>query len=212
MILTEEQEALIKEKLNYTVKFKETFDEVYDHVISTAEAADYYNGPDEIIEQEFGSYANLKAMEKARAKLLFKVMRKKHGLNMAYFFNWPVIIFTLAITIAGYFIAANPAYRRYLKLVTVALALAPILFVLFKKLESKYKAWRYDIYQKQSIKDNYIFIAAVLSNSLLNFVNFLNSNYVLYGSVVLFIFVCYSVYVLGFFRLYREEYHINIAQ
>jgi hypothetical protein len=216
MIVTTEQQRAIQQELNYAVKYKETYDELYDHVMLIIEKmpgnVTVYGTTltKNIIDNEFGGYEGLKQMEKDRAKLLFKVLRKKHGQNLIRFFNWPTIAFTLMLCLTGYYLAIN-LNHRYIKLLIAAIALAPILFVLYRRVSKWIIAWKFDEYSKQSIKDNYIFTAAILSNSLLNVFNFFNSDYILYGSTLAFVFVCYNIYVLSFFKLYRDEYKINLA-
>ena len=72
MILTEEQILAVKKHLSYEIKYQETFNEVFDHVMLVINQM-----PDsqivypetltnQIIELEFGSYDNLKAMEKSK--------------------------------------------------------------------------------------------------------------------------------------------------
>lgn len=218
MTLTDEQKQDIQHELKYAVKYKETYDELYDHIISIIETTEgnvtWYGTTftKNIIDNEFGGYHGLKQMEADRAKLLFKALRKKHGQNILKFFNWPTIAFTLVISLAGYYMALNPLTHRYIKIIIGVLALSPIFFVLIRRLLRLFIDWKFDRYDKQSIKDGYIFTAAVLANSLFNVFNFFNSDYVLYGATIAGIFVCYSIYVLSFFMLYRDEYRINLAR
>jgi hypothetical protein len=218
MILNEEQQQELQQELNYAVEYRETYEEVYDHVVSAMEhiadgkIADVTTVARHIIDEEFGGYAALKAMEKDRVKLMNVAMRKKHFQHMLQFLNFPVVGFTVVITIAAYFIAGNPVSRGYLLGFTTASAVVPMLFLLYKKLSDKFKQWQFDVYKKQSIKDNYIFIAALLSNSTFNLLNIANHRIQMNGGVCIFIFVFYMVYVLSFFKLYRDEFKLNIAQ
>jgi small neutral amino acid transporter SnatA (MarC family) len=217
MILNEEQQQELQKELNYAVKYRETYDEVYDHLVSAIEQVADDKGADvatlakHIIDDEFGGYDALKAMERDRVKLMNFAMRKKHFQHMFQFFNLPVVGFTAIITVAAYFLAANPVSRRYLLEFTTASAVVPMLFLLYKKLSDKFKQWQFDIYKKQSIKDNYIFIAALLSNSTFNLLNIANHRIQMNGGVCIFIFVFYVVYVLSFFRLYRDEFKMQLT-
>jgi hypothetical protein len=218
MILNEEQQQELQKELNYAVKYRETYDEVYDHVVSAIEhidddmVADVNMAAKHIIDEEFGGYDALKAMEKDRVKLMNVAMRKKHFQHMMQFLNFPVVGFTVVVTIVAYFIAGNPVSRGYLLEFTTASAVVPMLFILYKKLSDKFKQWQFDIYKKQSIKDNYIFIAALLSNSTFNLLNIANHRIQMNAGVCIFIFVFYMVYVLSFFKLYKDEFKIDIAR
>src|SRR4051812_40527688 len=123
MKLNEEQLANLQQELNHAVKYKETYDELYDHIlteIGTYDAQQPYTPAmvKQIIDNNFGGYEALKQTEKDRVKLVTAAMRKKHWQHMMEFFNFPVAAFTLAITIAAYFAAANPAGRSYLIQIT----------------------------------------------------------------------------------------------
>jgi hypothetical protein len=99
MILTEVQQLELRKELNYAVKYRETYDEVYDHVVSAIEnmaddkVYDVATATKHIINEEFGGYDTLKAMEKDRVKLMNVAMRKKHFQHMLQFLNFPVVGF-----------------------------------------------------------------------------------------------------------------------
>lgn len=217
MKLNKEQLADLQHELNYAVKYKETYDELYDHILTEIETCNEQpllatTVAKQIIDNEFGGYDALKKMEKDRVKLMNFAMRKKHFQHMLQFLNFPVVGFTVVITIAAYFLAGNPVSRRYLLEFTTATAVVPMLFLLYKKLSDKFKQWKFDIYKKQSIKDNYIFIAALLSNSTFNLLNIANHRIQMNAGVCIFIFVFYMVYVLSFFKLYKDEFKMDIAR
>ncbi|MBW4890834.1 hypothetical protein KXQ82_13970 [Mucilaginibacter sp. HMF5004] len=217
MTLTEEQLQELQDELNFVVKYRETYEEVYDHIASAIERLDDTEidvtaTAKKIINEEFGGRDELKAMEKDRVKLMNIAMRKKHFQHMMQFFNFPVVGFTVIITIAAYFLTANQVSRGYLLEFTTASAVVPMLFILYKKLSAKYKQWDFAEYKKQSVKDNYIFIAALLSNSTFNLLNIANHRIQMNGGVCIFIFVFYMVYVLSFFKLYRDEFKLNMAR
>lgn len=215
MKLTEQQLSAIQQKLTCTVKYKETYDELYDHVISTIENLDgeYTDTTiDEVIEHDFGSYDNLNNIERSSTKLAGKAMQKKHWQNITYFLNWPAVLFTIALIIAGYYICINPANRKTLIGFTILCAILPISYLLLTKLYAKYRAWYFNDYRKASIKDGYIYNAAILSNSVINILMFaINKTILLAGPISLLVFVMYTIYVLSFFKLYRQTYKVNIA-
>lgn len=216
MILTAEQLADLQQQLNYAVKYQETYDELYDHILTgidncTGQQPGASAMAKQIIDNEFGGYEALKQMEKDRAKLVTRSMRKKHWQNMMGFFNFPMAALTVVATVAACFIAANAQGRRSLIVFTTISAIVPILFVLYKKLSKKYLEWRADIYQKQSIKENYIFIAAILANSTFNLLNAFAQKIQMNAGLTIFAFVFYMVYVLSFFKLYRDEFKMQLT-
>jgi len=216
MKLNEEQLADLRQELNYAVKYKETYDELYDHIlteIDTYPQQSLYTTTvaRQIIDNEFGGYEALKQMEKDRVKLVNCAMRKTHWQNMMEFFNFPVAALTIAVTIAAYFIAAGEHGRRALIIFTTFSALAPMVFVLYKRMSKKYLEWQADIYQKQSLKENYIFIAALLANSMFNLLNAFTKHLQMNAGLTMFVFVFYMVYVLSFFKLYRQEFKMQLT-
>jgi len=216
MKLNEEQLTELQQELKYAVKYKETYDEVYDHILSTIDTYDeevIYVTPvtKQIIDQDFGGYETLKKTEKSRVKLMTFAMRKKHWQHMLQFFNFPVVAFTIAATIAAYFISANPDNRKILLGFVAISSFTPLLFVAFKKLASKYRAWYSDSYQPQSIKENYIVIAAMLSNSMFNLLSFAGHRLQTNAAITVVVFVIYMVYVLSFFKLYQDEFKMQLT-
>lgn len=216
MILTSEQILTIEQKLSYAVKYQETYDELYDHVISTIENLDgVYTDVtlDGVIESGFGGYNNLKAIERNSAKIAGKAMQIRHWQNINCFFNWPTVLLTTIITIIGYYICIDSLNRKHLLQFTTTCAALPLLYLAFKMMLNKYKAWYLNDYKKPSIKDSYIFMAAILSNSIINVLTFVaNRTVIMNGAISLLIFVCYVIYVMSFFKLYREAYRLNFAR
>ncbi|WP_448703020.1 hypothetical protein ACFGVR_11770 [Mucilaginibacter sp. AW1-3] len=216
MKLNEEQLADLQRELNYAVKYRETYDELYDHVLTGIEAydgqpADPTLMAKQIIKNEFGGYEALKRMEEDRVKLVNRAMRKKHGQNMREFFNFPMAVLTIAVTVAAYFIARTPHGREALLIFTMFSAITPIMFLFYKKAAKRYREWHTDNYQKQSLKDNYIFIAAILANSMFNVLNMSLKHLPINAPLAMCIFVLYMVYVLSFFKLYRQEFRMQLT-
>jgi len=218
MILTEEQLQDLKQELRYATRYQETYDEVLDHVVTAIDNMDTKEElyattlTKSIIDNEFGGYEALKDMEKNHAKLVMHSMRVKHWENIKWFFNWPTVMLTAALVVAGYVIDSHASSHKVLLLVTFGASACPLLFIGFKKLIGKYSGYYTGVYTKPSIKDGYILNAAMLSCNTINLVSFTLKNFNLYGTLTLFVFVVYSVFVLSFFKLYREEYRIIIAR
>lgn len=217
MKLNEEQLTDLQQELNYAVKFKETYDELYDHILTEIDM--YPEQPlyattvaKQIIDNEFGGYEALKQMETDRVKLVNFAMRKKHWQNMMEFFNFPMAALTIVATIAAYFVAVNRNGREGLIIFTTFSALAPIVFVFYKRMSKKYGEWRMGIYQKQSLKENYIFIAAIFANSMFNLLNAFTKHLQMNAGLTMFVFVFYMVYVLSFFKLYRQEFKMQLTR
>jgi hypothetical protein len=216
MKLNEEQLADLQQELNYAVQYKETYDELYDHILTEIDTYDeqpLYSTTvaKQIIDDEFGGYEALKQTEKDRVKLVNAAMRKKHWQNMMAFFNFPMAALTIVATIAAYFVAVNPHGSRMLLLFTTFSAIAPMLFVLYKRLSKKILEWHADIYTKQSLKEDYILIAAFIANSMFNLLNAFSQKIQLNAGLTMFVFVFYMVYVLSFFKLYRQEFKMQLT-
>jgi hypothetical protein len=217
MKLNNEQLADLQQELNYAVQYKETYDELYDHILTEIDTYDEQplyaiTVAKQIIANDFGGYDALKRMEKDSVKLMTTAMRKKHWQYMLQFFNFPVVIFTAVITIGAYFIALNQVSRELLLSFIAMCAMAPLLYVSFKWVfAAKYRGWYFNDYQKQSVKNNYIFIAAMLSNSLFNLTTFIGHRLETNIAATVIVFVCYMVFVLSFFKLYRDEFKMQLT-
>lgn len=214
MKLTDEQKLDIHQKLNYALKYRETFDEVYDHILQSIECLPgTYTDElfEQIVETEFGGFENLKYIESQSMSQAYKAMQKRHGQNMAWFFNWPTLAFTIALTTAGFFIDKNPATHKWLMSFTFVAAVSPVLFIWGKLGLTKYRAWQSGVYKKPSIKDRYINYAATLSCNVVNLFAYFTRDFDFYGVTTLLVFLAYSIYVMSFFRLYNQEYKPTIA-
>ena len=140
-------------------------------------------------------------------------MQKKHWQNIMYFFNWPVVLFTASLVVLGYYFCVDAVNRKHLMTFTATTALFPMCYLLLNRLYRKYKEWYHNDYRKPSIKDGYIFNTALLSNSIITILlNVLDRSVLMMGPIALLVFVLYSIFVLSFFKLYRQQYRLNIAQ
>ncbi|WP_295655655.1 hypothetical protein [uncultured Mucilaginibacter sp.] len=217
MKLNEEQLQDLKQELRYATRYQETYDELLDHVVTAIDNMDTKEElyattlTKNIIDNEFGGYEALKDMEKNHARLVMSAMSKKHWENIKWFFNWPTVMLTAALVVVGFMIDSHASSHKVLLLVTFGASVCPFLFIAFKKLMTKYSGYYSGVYTKPSIKDGYIFNAAMLSCNTINVVSFTLRNFNLYGTLNLFVFVVYSVFVLSFFKLYREEYRLITA-
>lgn len=217
MILNIEQIQKIQQKISFAVKYQETYNEVYDHVLSAIDNASETNIDavvlaDKIVEQDLGGYQALGKAEDDHVKQVTRAMRKKHWHNIVEFFNIPLIGFTLLITIASGYLVSDPADRRYLLIFAFSSSITPLLFIFYGKISAKYLEWKYGIYKKSSLKDNYIFIAAILGESMFNLLNMGINKIVMNAGITLFIFIFYVIYVLSFFKLYMAEFKMNLAR
>jgi len=213
MKLNEEQKLGIREMLTFALKYQETFDELYDHVLQSLEClpGNYTDEFGQVMETEFGGYENLKNIEEKSMMQTYTAMRKRHRQNIARFFNWPTIAFTALLVIAGGFIDKNPATHGSLMEFTYISALSPLLVILYKRGLAKYRAWQTGVYKKPSIKDRYILLAAGTSCNLVCGFSFCTRNYDFYGVTTLVVFVAFSIFTMSLFKLYNQEHKSTVA-
>lgn len=129
MKLTEEQLQVLQIILSGYVKYKETYEEVYDHVLTDLENG-YYSKPfDEaintIVLNDFGGSAGLRLMERKRRWAVARQVLAKQGRYLINHFKWPLLPVTITIYALIYYLITNFNFgfnRLYFLVATVLIA------------------------------------------------------------------------------------------
>jgi hypothetical protein len=217
MTVTNQDKEYLHALLWANVRNQETYEELYDHILTALECASETDGPasrylDIIIARDFGTIAILKDLEIERVKVLTTHIRKRLWKRVLAYFKFPLMLFTLCATGLIFVMIGNVSRTSIFWLITM-IALMP--FVSHSVHLVKH-LWHRET-QKVSVKDGAI---ATISCgiSFLNFTIFQifhNDHYWLFNRthplVISVIFMCYSIYTLSFIKVYAEEFKMNIA-
>ncbi len=129
MKITEEQLQVLKITLSGYVKYKEAYEEVYDHVLTALENGDNTKPLDETINtillNDFGGLAGLRLIERKRRWAVTLQVLAKQGSYLINHFKWPLLPVTLIIYALIYYLITNFNFgfnRLYFLLATVLIA------------------------------------------------------------------------------------------
>ncbi|MBW4890835.1 hypothetical protein KXQ82_13975 [Mucilaginibacter sp. HMF5004] len=108
MILTKEQKANIGVLVSNEVEYHETYQEVYDHVITSLEEkqdlADLQRAYGNILEDDFGGHYGIKMLEENRRRIVRKETFQKQKDQLYWFFKLPGLLVLITFcSIYGYF-------------------------------------------------------------------------------------------------------------
>jgi hypothetical protein len=101
MILTEEQKANVSVLVNNEVEYQETYQEVYDHILTSLEARqalpDLQKAYREILEDDFGGHLGIEILEESRRHTVWNETFQNQKLVFYRFFKWPGLVLLIAL-------------------------------------------------------------------------------------------------------------------
>jgi hypothetical protein len=220
MMITKAEQESIREVLWHNLKYRETFDELYDHILSSIEIKeDDKQRPYElaryIVDTEFGGWDGIKKLETAREKSIQRQFRKSLWTEMKSYFSFPLIAFTVLIT-AGIFSIASNGSRMYIStflFITVMVPAVTWYFIApFNRWSKKYKP---------SIKErsaerlgtfgvslfNILLLSSGLFSAQPNYKFLLKANTSLLTPVAILLIV----YCLSAVKVFRREFKLQIT-
>ena len=127
MKLTDEQLQVLQIVLSGYVKYKETYEEVYDHVLTALENSDHSKPLDEAINtillNDFGGFAGLRLIERKCRWAVARQVLAKQGNYLINHFKLPLLPVTIAIYALIYYLIAyfNLGFNRLLLLLATVI-------------------------------------------------------------------------------------------
>jgi hypothetical protein len=219
MIVNNESKEQLKIILWNYIKFQETYNEVYDHVLTALESKhdatlSFEANALAVITADFGGILKLKDLERRGIKAIHNQVARKHIHNALNYFKFPSIAYTALLTILTYYVA-NTKFISVVLLAAVFIMLTPTILVgvrVVKKALSEKTG-------KPSIKDNMFNLTGIYGVVLYNAINAtaITRHLKLHqlsqwhiGAIVLVI-LFYTIYGLSFIKLYRDEVKTQMA-
>jgi hypothetical protein len=212
------QQESLKALLWENIKYQETYNEVYDHIISALEADDDNQQPfndkvQAIIDADFGGLSQFAVMEKEQVKCINNQIAKKQMHFAAAFFRLPLIIYTTLACFAIYQLAGTKLLSIVL-LIAICVMLAPTIIIGFRMLNNASAKKR-----KPSIKTNMFNQLGIYGVILYYAINphlitdhlLLKAPDTLHLVMVTALVMFYLIFGLSFIRLYRSELKLKLA-
>nr|WP_067058207.1 hypothetical protein [Mucilaginibacter sp. L294] len=104
---TEQQLKVVQDYLHKTLTYRETYEEIYDHILSAVEHQPnnilFEDAINNIIRNDFGSHENLLKIEKANKNALVKETINTYLQYFWYYFKLPGLLYTLLVALLAYY-------------------------------------------------------------------------------------------------------------
>lgn len=218
---TEQQDILLRNYLRDALQYRETYEEVYDHVLSALEHNQYTGTLEEAVNQilrdDFGGYTELRKMEsKAKSEVLNEGVRKCVNFYFGYF-KWPSLPFTLGFAVLVYFTLAQ---IRLEAMVLEGMFALIILTPAILSLRRYYVVGYLFRDTKRSVRDDVFARISMVPTRLFVFFGIALCINVSKGKdiwhnvnplVLTILYVASAVYLLALIKLYRDEFKMNLT-
>jgi hypothetical protein len=220
MTITPAQQNDIHAVLWYNVKYRETFDELYDHILTSIEhepegTRQPHEIAHDIIYNEFGGWDQLKKLERSREKAIRAQLWRKVWQYVKEHFSFPLIAFTLIAASAVYYLTDHVP-RHLVFMVMYAIAMAPVVLwgrAAPNRWSKRYKATLYEgIAERLGTVGMGFFNCAIFAPALL-----LNNEHYKYiqqahASFLAIIAVICLIYSLSVIKIYKEDLKLSILK
>lgn len=104
---TEQQLMVLQNYLHKTLTYRETYEEIYDHILSAVEYQpdniSFEDAINKVISNDFGDPKNLLKIEKANKDALVKETINTYMKYFWYYFKLPGLLYTLGIALLSYY-------------------------------------------------------------------------------------------------------------
>ncbi|MES2653887.1 MAG: hypothetical protein V4663_19265 [Bacteroidota bacterium] len=215
MLLTEKQKTEIKDYIIGVPKYRETYNELYDHIVNSLEDSEVAFSIDEVVNvvnRDFGGFSEVVYQEEIYHKEISKKYNRYFRAQFVDTLKW-YGIFPLAFCLMIYFSNGSSVFNtKPMLLATVISCMGVAVLAFVKIFINRIK------YSKFSILDNYLaldcsfglggiglFLQAMLKENIFN----LDDNGKLIATLTLH-FIC-VIYVRTFMKIYKAKFKILAA-
>ena len=214
MKLTAEQQQEVASLVSGTTKYRETYDEVYDHVLNRLMAENQvysFTLVDEILAEDFGGGTEILANEIIHAKRITKQYFRLFKGEIINAFKWPQLPGNLVMIMSWVFLYYSTLKTGFnTKPINASIGIIAILMCLFYYLKRYYLDRKL---QKPSIKYSFLQASTSIGVSFYVFMFFwfLSPDSIVEISrnlktiLVLSLFCCTSIYLRAFIKLYNKK-------
>jgi hypothetical protein len=220
MKLDARQDELLKHYLRKVFLYRETYEEVYDHIISALQhqpdAGSFERQVNTIIHDDFGGHNNLVRMEANAKKAIVKDVRRHQLKCFLSFLKFPNLLYVLLFAIAIYrVLAITPLNQFNIRMIFLVLSFVPMFAMPLRYFFTGYVFGD----TKRSVKDNTMSDWSMLLFRIFcagNVIMLLNHQYFFINGFNLFWLtggvVFYAIYTLSFFKLSKSEFKVSVIK
>ncbi|RZA03328.1 MAG: hypothetical protein EOP47_03220 [Sphingobacteriaceae bacterium] len=151
MIPTIKEKQWLQEYLYKALRYRETYNEIYDHILTALEhepAANFFETTvSNVIEKEFGGSNNMIYMEVKSKRLVNMEIKTQYRRKFADWFKLPLVAYTLTIAAFNFYFWGSKS--PVLGIMGLIFFIAPLILMLLRRVIARFK---YDSH-KASIRD-----------------------------------------------------------
>lgn len=222
MNLTLSQQQILKDYLSNELVYRETYNELYDHISSglenTPEGSSFEETLKNYVRKEFGGIFGLHAIEKQYRSTVLKGMKRQYFDNISRLFRFPQIILLSIVTVMVYLAFSASWFNAnwYFALFFVAA------FAITGIRAARYISSGFWKKKMPSVKDDgFVMIkffpfALFVLIGLYGYFVLGNTSRELFNTfspvVTTVIFIAYALHIMSFYKMYRSEFKVNMAK
>lgn len=215
---TLQQEEILKKYLREALLYRETYEEVYDHILTALEQKPkellFQEAINQILNNDFGGGKGLVEMEKKCYQYVVDEILSQLWKYFKSNFKFPNLFYTLILVLTTYFIVSKIAVASFIILFLFFVGMVvPGIIMLIRY----YFIGYFTLDTKKSIKDKIMgkiagkcssfltLIMLFLSNKKHVDIDFWLLNYTIIFALAISLFI---LYILSFIKLSREEFKV----
>jgi hypothetical protein len=218
---TAQQDILLRRYLRETLRYRETYEEVYDHILSALErdacTGTLEEAVNQILREDFGGYDQLKKMEYKAKGIAIADGVQKFMVFFVDYFRWPRIAYTLGFAVLIYFTLGQVALTS---IMFEAIFAVIILMPGILSLRRYYVVGYLFRDTKKSIRDDIFARIAMVPTRLFVFLGLgiiisMDKGHNIWTNatpaVLTALYVLSAIYLLALVRLYKDEFKMSIS-
>jgi hypothetical protein len=214
---TEQQLKVLQDYLHKTLTYRETYEEIYDHILSAIEHQpnniSFENAINNIINDDFGNPKNLLKIEKANKNALVKETISAYMKYWGYYFKLPGVLYTLVFALLSYYFFSQMRFQPVAFFgVFTLVVLYPGLIWFLRLYHTGYvlgttqKSAKDKLFENMAGLPGRICLVPIMVINLSNYKIWDSNNYYL----ITIFFVLGITYNVALYKLYRSEFK-NVA-
>jgi hypothetical protein len=216
----EQQKQWLQDYLRAVLTYRETYTEVYDHILVALENKGsepvFETTINNIIQEDFGGSNGLMNLEEQCKQAVIKNVRKQYWNYFFDCFKFPFVIFSIMIVFCEYYIS------RYFSVAAIAaifcfVLLSPIILLAIRGYKTGYvfgnikTALRDHVFRRIAYKPFYwlLISMAIPFRWFKIHIHFDRDFHIIYLSLVLLLLM---IHAFSLFKLYKDEFKMSITQ
>jgi len=223
MTLTASQQQILKEYLNKELTYRETFEELYDHISSGLENSPESSSFDETLRNyvtsEFGGINGLNKIEKQYRATVLSGMKKQYLTKIYQQLRFPQLIIWVMITAVIYSTFSSEWFNMHWYfplLLTMSLMVSTINTIRYIRTGYVWKSTKRSVKDEgfRLIKHAPAAILSVITIACYFFFKKLPFDWINNLNPLLpsFFFVAYALHVMSFYKMYAAEFKVDLAK